>query len=810
MRLDRFRHDLRYALRRLLADPLFSSLAIATLALGIGVNTAIFSIVNGVLLNPLPYAEPDRLVAVYTRTAKQQRASSSYPDFLDWQRTTRSFSDIAAYRPDDVNVTGSGDAERLPAEMVSASFFHVLGVQPIVGRAFLASDDRLGAQPVALISESFWQRKFGAAPTAIGQTLTLGGTAHVIIGVMPASFQFPARNFHRSDVYLPIGQYNAPGFRDRNVSMAMDMVARLKPGVTLEQASADTAAGAGGRGAMTVIPLQADLVGRVKPLLLLLVTAVLFVFAIACVNVANLLLARASRRASEVAVRTALGASRGRIVAQFLTESVLLALAGGVLGSLIAFWGTDAVLATLPQVLLPRAAEIHVDARVLLFTIGTSVLAGLLFGLVPALKASRVDQHTLLREHGVRVGGGIHRTQGLFVVVELALAVVLLLGAGLMIRSLTAILSVDPGFRADRLLNARVSFPAANASPDAIRATWREMGRKFENLSGIQAASISISSFPMTPESSSIPLWLDDETKPSSPADMKQALTYVVESNYLQVMGIPLLRGRFLTRDDHEHAATVIVIDDQFATRYFGDRDPIGRRINIDILNITAEIVGVVGHVRQFALDESPSGLYSAQCYLSIFQIPDRLMPLAGGDIGIAFRTAGAPLAQVGPIRQALAQINGQFVLYREQAMDRIIADSQATRRFTMLVLGLFAALALVMACVGIYGVISHLVGERTQEIAIRQALGAERADVLRMVLGDGAKMAIAGVAIGIGAALALTRLMTSMLFGITAHDPLTIAAVVGLLLVVASIACYLPARRATRVDPMIALRNAM
>jgi predicted permease len=817
--LEQVWQDAAYGLRSLRRTPGFTAAAVVTLALGIGVNTAIFSVVNGVLLNPLPYPGPDQLVALYSRTADQQRDNSSYPNFLDWARGNRSFSDLAAFRPDDLNLIGLGQPERVPAEMVSASFFRLLGVQPILGRTFLTTDDQMGAAPVALISENFWQRKFGSSPTALGQTLTLSGTSYTIIGVIPATFQYDARNFHRSDVYVPIGAWNAPGlFRDRKVSMGMDVVGRLKPGVSLERADGDMQALARGLAdqypevnqgtGVTLVQLKSDLVGPVRPLLLLLVTAVLFVLLIACVNVANLLLARSSRRAPEVAMRTALGANRSRIVRQFLTESMVLALAGGALGSLTAFWGTRAALAVLPGVLLPRANEIRVDERVLLFTIIASVAAGVLFGLVPALKASRLDLHAALRERGARLGGAQHRTQGVFVVVEIALALVLLVGAGLMIRSLTTVLRIDPGFNSNNILVARVSFPVSITTPDHVMAVWRQMSQKFEATPGLQAASLSLSSIPMTGEFSTLPFWLDGQAKPSTPAEMKWALSYIVEASYLKVMGIPLQRGRFLTPQDSEHSSPVIVIDDQFARRHFGDQDPVGRRINIDILNMTAEIVGVVGHVRQWGLDEDAASLYQAQCYLSMFQLPVHVMPLAARDIAIVVRTAAAPLRQVGPIRQALEQINGQLVVYRERAMDGVMWDRLATRRFSMIVLGVFAALALLMACVGIYGVISHLVGERTHEIAIRLALGAERWDVFGMVLRDGATMTLAGVVIGLGAALGLTRLMTSMLFGVSAHDPVTVAGVVSLLTSVAFAACYIPARRATRVDPMVALRN--
>jgi predicted permease len=815
---DHVRQDLKYSFRRLVKDRSVSFMAVATLALGIGINTAMFSVVNGVLLKPLPFPEPDRLVALYSRTPDAPNGSSSYPNFLDWARENRSFFDLAAFRPDDLNLTGLGQPERVPAAMVSAPFFPMLGVQPVLGRTFVAADDQFGATPVVLISESFWQRRFGSSPAALGRTMTLSGTSYVIVGVIPATFRFDARNFHRSDVYLPIGAWHAPGFRNRKVSMAMDVIGRLKSDVSLQQADRDMRALARSLAdqypevnkgtSVTLVPLESALVGRVRPLLLLLVTAVLFVFLIACANVANLLLARATSRSNEVAIRTALGASRSRIVRQLLTESVLLALVAGVLGSLAAVWGTGAALAALPDVLLPRADEIRVDQRVLLFTTLASTAAGVLFGLVPALRASRLDQQAALRARGPGASVGHHRAQGVFVVVEIALALVLLVGAGLMIRSVATVLRVDPGFNADHLLVARVSFPVSTTRPDHVVAVWRQMRQKIDAIPGIQAVSLSASSVPMTGDFSTLPFWLDGQTKPSTPAEMNWALSYIVEADYLRMMEIPLRRGRFITPQDDERSPAVIVIDDRFARRHFGERDPIGRRLNLDILNITAEIVGVVGHVRQWGLDENAASPYQEQCYLSIFQLPDHVLPLAARDIAVVLRTIDGPLAQVDPIRRALAQVNSEMVMYREQAMEQVMSDRLATRRFTMIVLGIFAALALLMACVGIYGVISHLVGERRHEIAIRLALGAKRRDVLGMVLRDGANMALAGVVIGLGAALGLARLLTSMLFGISAHDPLTMAGVVGLLTFVALAACYIPALSATRVDPMIALRN--
>ncbi|HLN02314.1 MAG TPA: ABC transporter permease [Bryobacteraceae bacterium] len=805
-------HDLRYGLRMLAKNPGFTTMAVLTLALGIGANTAVFSIVNGVLLNPLPFWQPDQLVALHFRTP-DGTSSTSYPNFLDWAHDNRSFSALAAYRPDNFNLTGMGEPERLPGEMLSASFFPLLGVQPILGRTFLPDEDRLGSAPVALISAGFWKCKFNSSPDALGKALTLNGAAHTIVGVIPPNFRYHSSNFPPSDVFVPIGQWSEPSFRDRRIRNSMDTVGRLKPGVTFDQANADLGTlgrhladqypdANKGTGVM-LVPLKRDVVGNVQTLLSVLQAAVGFVLLIACVNIANLFLARSRGRTRELAIRTALGASRGRVVRQLLTESILLAVTGGGIGVLIASWGTQAALKLLPEV-LPRADEVSLDGRVLLVMAAASVLAGILFGLAPALRNSPPALHETLKEGGRGSSGARHRTQSVFVVVEMALALILLAGAGLMIRSLAKLWSVDPGFDPHNVLTARVSGPAI-ASPDAVRALWRQMNNKLRVIPGVKAASLSAGSSPMGGDAE-IPFWLEGQAKPSTQAEMKWAINYFVQPDYLSVLRIPLKRGRFLTAEDHEHSPLVIVIDDQFARQYFANDNPISRRIHFDILNATAEIVGVVGHVKQWGLDESSASHTQPQCYFSAFQIPDQFMPLVAGDVGIAIRTEGTPLAHVA-IRQALNQINGHLVLYRTQTMDGIISGSLAERRFSMILLGSFAALALLMACIGIYGVVSHLAGQRTHEIGIRMALGAERRDVLRMVLGEGAKMALVGILLGLMGAFALTRLMASMLFGVSTHDPLTFTGVAILLALVALMACYIPARRASSVDPTEALR---
>jgi predicted permease len=808
--------DLRYGLRQLRRNPGFAAVAVITLALGIGANTAIFSVVNGVLLNPLPYAQPDQLVALYSRDANSNTSSISYPNFLDWIRGNRSFSALAAYRSYDFDLTGEGEPERVPAEMISANFFPMLGVKPVLGRTFLSNEDQEGARPVVLISGGLWKRKFGSSPDAVGRTLTLNGVDYTIVGVIPSSFYYINGNFHRSDVYVPIGQSDEPAFRDRRESMGMDAVGRLNRGITFEQAKADMDAlgrhlaevypeadkGTG----ITLVPLKKDAVGDTQPFLLVLLAAVGFVLLIACVNVANLMLARSTGRTREFAIRSALGAGRRRVMRQLLTESVLLALAGGGLGLLVATWGLQAALKVLPEA-LPRAQDVHLDGRVLLFTLAASMLAGILFGLAPANEASQTDIQETLKEGGRGSSHGRHRAQNIFVVVEMALTLSLLVGAGLMIRSLVNLWGVDPGFDPHNVLSFHISFPMGAENPDAIRATLRGIHDQLAAIPGVQAVALTAASRPMR-NYSNVPFWLAGQPKPSTQANMKQAMFYLVQPDYLKVMRTPLERGRFLTSADSEHSPLVTVIDDRFAQLYFHGQDPIGKRINFDILNMKAEIVGIVGHVKQGGLDSDSTSSVQAQCYLALPQLPDKLISTFRGDVAILLRTTTSPLAQAGSIRQAIHRINSGAVMYDTETMDSIISSSLAARRFSMILLSIFAGLALIMASIGIYGVISYMARQRAHEIGIRMALGAEKHDILRMVIGQGLKLVLIGVAIGIVGALGLTRFLSSLLYGVKRTDPVTFIMVSLVLTGVALVACYIPARRATKVDPVIALRH--
>ena len=815
--MDSLLQDIRFGVRMVAKSPGFAAIAILTLALGIGANTALFSVVNGVLLNPLPYEQPDRLVAIYAKTKEFSQSSISYPNYLDWVRNQRSFSSLAAFREDNYNLTGMGEPERVKAEMVSASFFSVLGVNPVAGRLLRPEEDQVGAQPVALISGGFWKRKFGSSPDALGKTLALGGVGYTVVGVISAEFRYQSGNFQNSDVYVPIGQWNDPTFRDRHTSMGADAVGRLKPGVTLQQAQTDMDTVAQGLAAtypdadkgtgITLIPLKQDVVGEIRPFLLVLLAAVGFVLSIACVNVANLLLARSTGRMREFAIRAALGARRGRVIRQLLTESLVLSCAGGGLGLLLAAWGTQAAIGLMPDA-LPRVQSVHIDSRVLLFTLAASVLAGIFFGLAPALKSSRAGLQTTLQEGGRGSSGARQRLQGLFVVVEIAMALVLLVGAGLTIRSLAKLWSVNPGFNPSNVVTFAVSCPTApGATPAAIRASLRQLQDTVTAVPGVQSASLNAGAIPMSGDSE-VPFWIEGQPKPATDSEMKTSLFYVVEPGYLKAMGISLERGRFLTPADNEHSPFVIAIDEQFAKLYLAGQNPVGQRVNISILNKVAEIVGIVGHVKQWGLAEDAKSPIQAQFYMAISQVPDQFTPLIARGSLFVVRTQGSPEIEMGAIRRALGETNGEMVVYDARTMDKIISDSLAARRFSMILLGVFAALALALSCVGMYGVISYLAGQRTHEIGIRMALGARRDDVLRLIVGHGAKVALIGVGVGIAGSLALTRLMAKLLFGVSAYDPLTFAAVPCLLILVALAASYIPARRAMRVDPMVALRH--
>ncbi|HYK87870.1 MAG TPA: ABC transporter permease [Acidobacteriota bacterium] len=615
--MDTLTHDLRYALRMLAKSPGFTAIALITLALGIGVNSSLFSIVNGVLLNPLPYPKPEQLVAVYQRAFNFEKSSISYLNFLDWQAGNHTFASMAIYRSDTFNLTIGGETSRLRGDMISASFFPTLGVVPIMGRNFTAEEDRVGAPPVALISEGLWKRKFGGAPDVLQKTITLNGAAYTVVGVTPGNYHLDRSN----DVYVPIGQWGDPTFRDRKVSMGSNSIARMKEGISLARAQADLDAIAANLAAtypesnkgvgIGAYPLKKDMVGDIEPFLLVLLAAVGFVLLIACTNVANLLLARASERAREFAVRIALGAAGGRIIRQLLCESVLLGLVAGGLGLALATWCTPVLLKTLPST-LPRAGEIRVDVRVLLFTFGVSILAGIAFGLVPALRIRRPDLHETLKAGGRGTSSARHRVQAVLVVLEMAMSLVLLIGAGLMVRTLETLWAVNPGFDPHNVLTFAVAMdPQLSTNPAGGRSAMRELHRSLGAIPGIEAVSLMAGSIPMNGDSE-LPFWLDNEPKPASIQDMKVSLFYCVQPDYLRAMGIPLLRGRFLTEHDDERSPLTAVIDERLTQKYFPGQDPIGRRLNIEYIG-NVEIVGVAGHIKHFGLDTDATAAVQPQ-----------------------------------------------------------------------------------------------------------------------------------------------------------------------------------------------------
>ena len=656
--MDTLLADIRYAIRMVAKSPGFAAIAIVTLALGIGANTALFSVVNGVLLNPLPYRQPHRLVAIYAKSKEFSRSSISYPNFLDWVRSQRSFSSMGAFRQENYNLTGMGEPERVKAEMVSADFFSVLGVNPVAGRLLRPEEDQVGAQPVALISGGFWKRKFGSSPDALGKTLRLDGMGYTVVGVVPADFRYQSGNFQNSDVYVPLGQWNDSTFRDRRASMGMDAVARLKPGVTLQQAQADMDTVAQGLAetypdadkgtGITLLPLQQDVVGSIRPFLLVLLAAVAFVLLIACVNVANLLLARSTGRTREFAIRAALGAGQGRVIRQLLTESLVLSCGRRRFGPAAGLMGNAGGNPADARRFAARAVRAYRFPRLALYP-GRVCAAGIFFGLAPALGTSRADLQATLKEGGRGSSGARHRLQGLFVVVQMAMALVLLVGAGLMIRSLAKLWSVNPGFNPRNVVTFAVSYPTTpGATPDAIRASMRLLQDTVAAAPGVEAASLNAGALPMSGDSE-VPFWIEGQPKPATASEMKTSLFYVIEPDYLRAMGIPLERGRFLTPADNEHSPFVIVIDEQFAKTYFAGQNPIGQRVNIAILNKVAEIVGIVGHVKQWGLAEDAHSPVLAQFYMPISQVPDQFMPLIARGGLFVVRTKDHRKSRWGP-----------------------------------------------------------------------------------------------------------------------------------------------------------------
>ncbi len=802
--------DVRYGLRMLSRSPGFTAVAVITLALGIGANTAIFSVVEGVLLSPLPYAQPDRLANVYESNAHFDQMSVSYLNFKDWRRDARSFESMAAYQYADYNLTSPGQPEHTEGKNVSAGFFSLLGVKLRLGREFSPQEDQQGGAPVAIISNSLWEKRFGGSPNAVGEVVKLDGRDYTVIGVLPQGFRLHGD----AQVYIPLGQGDPVMLNNRKVSPGIKVIARLKPGVTLAQAQsemanierrldrlypdADEGLGTG------VVPLKQDIVGDVGATLLMLLGAVGLVLLIACANVANLLLARATARDREFAIRSALGANRGRVVRQLLTESVLLAVAGGGLGLLVASWGVQPVLAAVPGS-LPRSENIGLNVPVLLFTLAVAVAVGILFGLAPALKSSKANLQEALKEGGRTSSTGRHRTQKVLVVFQMALTLMLLVAAGLMFRTIQRLWDVNPGFDAHNVLTFSVGLsPSLTQTASGTRIAYRQLLDRLGNIPGVRSAGLT-DLVPLDGNDSELPFWPGSE-RPASFQKAAWSLFYITTPDYLRAMGIPLLRGRYFTANDTTKSPTVVVIDSALAQKFFPKQDPVGQTLTLGLLG-RVRIIGVAGHVKHWGLAADASAKIRSELYFSIFQVPDQYMKAASNGFIVVMNTRSDPMSVIPAARQAVYGTGRDQPVYNIRTMQEIVSASMSSRRFPMLLLGSFAALALALASVGLYGVISYSVSQRAHEIGIRMALGAQKGEILRMVIGQGLKLATAGVAAGIIGALALTRLLSSLLYGIKADDPETFLVIVFVLIGVAVLACYIPARRATKVDPVVALR---
>ena len=796
-------------------SPGFLTAAILTLALGIGANTAIFSVLNAVVLAPLPYHEPDRLVvvALYNRSL-QYATDLSYPDFLDWHRGARSFVRIAGLAAQGFDLTSPGEPEHVAGSEVSSGFFGTLGVKLARGRDFSPAEDRQGGAPAAIISDRLWRDRFGASAAALGRPVSLNGVGYTVVGVLAPGFAFGDQPV---DVYTPLGQGDPLIRNDRTIHNIVS-IARLRSGVTLGQAQAEMNAvqehidelnPATERGQGTyVAPLKQFLIGDVSGTLLLLLGAVGLVLLIACANVANLMLARSAGRAQEFAVRLALGASRSQIVRQLIAESVLLSLAGGAAGLAVAKWGLKAVLAAAPGT-LPRAGNIGLSAPVLWFAFGVSMAVGIAFGLLPALKSSRTDVQTALKEGARGSAGGRDRSQRVLVVLQMALALVLLAGASLLFRTIQNLWEVNPGFDAQHVIAFQVGLsPAVTRTPEATRAAYQQLAERIRESPGVEAADIT-GLVPLSQHDNSGPFWVGPHP-PASMAEAPRAVFYWTGPDYLAAMKIPLLRGRFLSRADKLQSDPVVAIDSLLARSYFPGQDPVGQAITIPHWG-QARIVGVVGHVEHWRLDGADPIHDKPQIYASFYQLLDAWVPAFRTDITMLVRTPLDATAIMPAIRTAVDRAGSDEPVYNLRAMHALVSGSMARQRFPMLLLAAFAILSLVLASVGIYGVISYLMARRVHEIGIRMALGAGRADVLWMLLGRGLRLALAGVAIGAMSALLLLRILpgfSRLLYGVRPADPLTLLAVSLCLVAAALAACYIPARRAARLDPMAALRH--
>ena len=801
--------DLRFGVRQLLRKPGFALIAVLSLALGIGANTAIFSLVDAVLLRPLPFSDPDRLVMVWEDAAKVgfPRNTPAPANYVDWKTKNKVFEDMAAITYGSYALTDEGEPEKVESQNVTANFFPLLGVKPILGRTFTEEEDKPSANRVALVGYSLWQRRFGGDPSLVGKEILLDGRKHNVLGVMPPGFQFLAKE---------VGLWTPAAFSPEELANRgghyLTVVARLKPGVSVTQAHTDIAAVTQGINranpsswtgfelGSVVISLRQQLAGDVRPALIVLLVAVGFVLLIACANIANLLLARGAARYREIAVRTALGAGRRRIVRQLLTESVLLAVAGGAAGLVFA-WLSFSFLKQIIPASMALNAGVRIDAKVFGFTMLLSLLTGIVFGLVPAFQAAKVDLNEALKQSGGRTGTGVghRRLRSVLVVTEIALALVLLVGAGLLIQTFLKLRALDIGVSPENVLTLRTSLPRSKYSELPKRtAFYEQVLERVRAVPGVVAAGYA-TAVPLTWKGGTNGFTVEGrEQGPGQDANSRQATT-----GYMETMGVKLREGRFFNPHDDAQSQPSAIINETMARQYWPGESAVGKRFKLGGTNSTKPwmtVVGIIGDIKEMGLEAAPK----AEMFFPYQQLPETLWNMPRD---LTVRTSGDPLSVTAAVRQAIWAVDPAQPISNVRTMEEILSEEVAQRRIGMTLLVAFAGLALLLASLGIYGVLSYSVTQRTQEIGIRMALGAGRNDVLRQVMGGGLRLAGAGVAIGLIVSFALTRLMTGLLFGVSASDPRTLIGVTVLLIAVALLACYIPARRATKIDPMIALR---
>jgi putative ABC transport system permease protein len=797
--------DLRYTVRVLLKKPAFTAIVVLALAIGIGANTAIFSVVNAILLRPLPYKNFDRISMIWMDNPKLGVAEDwhSYPNYVDYKQQNQVYEDMAAFNNRSFNLTGVGDPVRILGAWNTASLFSVLGVEPSMGRVFTEEEEEPGKELVVVLSNGLWRSRFGSNPNAIGQAISMNGANRIVIGVMPPGFSFPDK---RTEVWVPLAL--SPQRKQARSVISYKAVGRLKPGVSMAQARADMGAIANRLDeqysqsdyGVNLVLLRDQETRTVKPALLVLLGAVAFVLLIACANVANLLLAQAAIREREIAIRLALGARRWRIVRQLLTESAVLGLVGGAAGLLLAVWGLNVLVALSPGD-IPRFDQAGIDGRVLAFTLTVSLLTGLIFGLVPSLQASKPDLNNTLKEggRGTTGGAGGLRVRNLLVVSEIALSLVLLVGAGLLIRSFMRLQQFDLGFNPNNLATMRIQLPGTKyREPAQVDAFYKQLFERIESVPGVKSVG-AISDVFLTDTPNSTNFSIEGRPVPIG-ADSIEVPLDSVSPGYFRAMGIPLLSGREFDDRDVRDSTPVVIVNETFVRRFFADEEPLGKRFVYGQPgpdnNNWITIVGVVGDMRRTGFDRP----VRPETFLPQSQNPS-------GTLTIVARSAGDPVALSNTLRSEVWAIDNDQSVYDLKSMDQTLSEMSSQRRFNMLLLGIFAALALTLAAVGIYGVMSYSVAQRTHEIGVRMALGARGTDVLGMVVRRGMVLAFAGIGAGLIGAAALTRLLSSLLYGVSATDPLTFVVIPIVLAAVALGACFVPARRATKVDPMVALR---